>query len=94
MRDKLKSALKKGYSYQDLSEILSEEEILISAATPKQYLMEIKKKSPPPKRSRAGQKEKSQSSSFLSSLNKSSDSDKYLNQVGSDKAKKLEKDDY
>ena len=34
------------------------------------------------------------SSSFISSLNKSSDSDKYLNQVGSDKGKKLEKDNY
>ncbi|MGK7952892.1 MAG: hypothetical protein AB4368_29910, partial [Xenococcaceae cyanobacterium] len=41
LRDKLKSALKKGYSYQDLSEILAEQEILISAATLKQYLTEI-----------------------------------------------------
>ena len=45
LRDKLKSALKKGYSYQDLSEILEEQEILISASTLKQYLTEISKES-------------------------------------------------
>ena len=45
LRDKLKSALKKGYSYQDLSEILAEQEILISAATLKQYLTKINKQS-------------------------------------------------
>ena len=45
LRDKLKSALKKGYSYQDLSEILEEQEILISASTLKQYLTEINKES-------------------------------------------------
>ncbi len=43
LRDKLKTALNKGYSYQDLSEILAEQEILISAATLKQYLTEINK---------------------------------------------------
>ena len=45
LRDKLKSALKKGYSYQDLSEILESQEILISAATLKQYLTDINKES-------------------------------------------------
>ena len=45
LRDKLKSALKKGYSYQDLSEILEEQDILISASTLKQYLTEIGKES-------------------------------------------------
>jgi hypothetical protein len=45
LRDKLKSALKKGYSYQDLSEILEEQQILVSAATLKQYLTDIGKKS-------------------------------------------------
>ncbi len=45
LRDKLKSALKKGYSYQDLSEILEEQEILVSASTLKQYLIEINKES-------------------------------------------------
>jgi hypothetical protein len=46
LHNKLTSALKKGYSYQDLSEILAEQDILISAATLKQYLTEIGKKSP------------------------------------------------
>ncbi|MEM6611230.1 MAG: hypothetical protein AAF652_03065 [Cyanobacteria bacterium P01_C01_bin.72] len=44
LKDKLNSALKKGYSYQDLSEILSGQEIMISAATLKQYLTEMSKK--------------------------------------------------
>lgn len=43
LRDKLRSAMKKGYSYQDLSEILAAQEILISAATLKQYLTESSK---------------------------------------------------
>jgi hypothetical protein len=43
LREKLQSALKKGYSYQDLSEILAQQEIKISAATLKQYLTEIEK---------------------------------------------------
>ena len=43
LRDKLRNALKKGYSYQDLSELLEQQEILISAATLKQYLTEIEK---------------------------------------------------
>ena len=41
LRDKLRNALKKGYSYQDLSDLLKQQEILISAATLKQYLTEI-----------------------------------------------------
>lgn len=45
LRDKLHSALKKGYSYEDLSEILEEQDILISASTLKQYLTEISKES-------------------------------------------------
>ena len=97
LRDKLKSALKKGYSYQDLSEILSEQEIFISAATLKQYLTEIKKKSSSRKRTKAGQKEKSKSSSSESSLNKSSgavntsqkESDKDLNKVEPEQVKEL-----
>ncbi|MEL7419595.1 MAG: hypothetical protein AAGK10_13610 [Cyanobacteria bacterium J06555_3] len=44
LKDKLNSALKKGYSYQDLSEVLEEQDILISAATLKQYLTEMGKK--------------------------------------------------
>jgi hypothetical protein len=43
LRDKLRGAFKKGYSYQDLSEILEKQEILVSAATLKQYLTESKK---------------------------------------------------
>jgi len=51
LRDKLRSALKKGYTYQDLSEILSEQEILISAATLKQYLTESSKEATKSRRS-------------------------------------------
>ena len=40
LRGKLNSALKKGYTYEDLSEILAEQEILVSPATLKLYLTE------------------------------------------------------
>ncbi len=64
LRDKLKSALKKGYSYQDLSEILEEQEILISASTLKQYLTDITKESASRiKRSKSGQSKTSTASS-------------------------------
>ncbi|MCC5600748.1 hypothetical protein [Nostoc favosum] len=43
LREQLQSALKKGYSYQDLSELLEKQEIKVSAATLKQYLTEIQK---------------------------------------------------
>ena len=72
LRDKLKSALKKGYSYQDLSEILAEQEILISAATLKQYLTEIQKKSASrQKKSKSAASQKSNSSRTSSSSSSS-----------------------
>ena len=43
LREQLQSALKKGYSYQDLSQLLKKQEIKVSAATLKQYLTEIEK---------------------------------------------------
>ncbi len=62
LRDKIKSALKKGYSYQDLSEILEEQGILISASTLKQYLTEINKESAARrKRSKSGKSQTSKS---------------------------------
>ena len=61
LRDKLKKALKKGYSYQDLSEILAEQDILISAATLKQYLTDISKESRARKRSKYRTSKKSNS---------------------------------
>ncbi|MDJ0648886.1 MAG: hypothetical protein QNJ60_09280 [Xenococcaceae cyanobacterium MO_188.B19] len=77
LRDKLKSALKKGYSYQDWSEILEEQGILISASTLKQYLTDISKESASRrKRSKAGQSKTSKSETITSSKS-SNDSDKY-----------------
>jgi hypothetical protein len=70
LKDKLNSALKKGYSYQDLSEILSEQQILISAATLKQYLTDMSKKNSSSRRKR----EQSVSSRSSSSGNESSSS--------------------
>ncbi|MFM2312722.1 MAG: hypothetical protein RLZZ04_1998 [Cyanobacteriota bacterium] len=63
LKDKLHSALKKGYSYQDLSEILSEQEILISAATLKQYLTDMSKKNSSSRRKRDQSGNQSSSSS-------------------------------
>ena len=70
LKDKLNNALKKGYSYQDLSEMLSEQKILISAATLKQYLTDMNKKKPSSRRKR----DKSVSSSSSQSGNESSSS--------------------
>ncbi|MGK7952499.1 MAG: hypothetical protein AB4368_27860 [Xenococcaceae cyanobacterium] len=99
LREKLKSALKKGYSYQDLSEILAEQEILISDATLKQYLTEINKQSAARKKriSSAQSKKNDSSESESNSLASSEDvtlskdeSNKSLNQVEPDKVKKVE----
>lgn len=62
LRDKLKSALRKGYSFQDLSDILANQEILISAATLKQYLTDIQKESSSRQRNKSRQVKKSNSS--------------------------------
>ena len=43
LRGKLNGALKKGYNYEDLSEILAEQDILVSAATLKLYLTQSSK---------------------------------------------------
>ena len=51
LRNKLNLALKKGYNHQELSEILEQQGILISAATLKQYLAEINKEASKGKRS-------------------------------------------
>lgn len=59
LRDKLNSALKKGYNYQDLSEILAQQDILISAATLKQYLTDIRKKSSNRKKSKSSKRKTS-----------------------------------
>jgi hypothetical protein len=61
LRDKLKSALRKGYSFQDLSDILANQEILISAATLKQYLTDIQKESSSRQRNKSRQVKKSNS---------------------------------
>ncbi|MGK7892126.1 MAG: hypothetical protein AB4372_00330 [Xenococcus sp. (in: cyanobacteria)] len=68
LRDKIKSALKKGYSYQDLSGILEEQGILISASTLKQYLTDITKESASRrKRSKSVQTKTSKSEDMTSS---------------------------
>lgn len=63
LRDKLHSAMIKGYSYQDLSEILEEQEILISASTLKQYLTEIGKESSNRRKRKKSAKSKNDNSS-------------------------------
>ncbi|MGL5831656.1 MAG: hypothetical protein ACRC1Z_00290 [Waterburya sp.] len=61
LRGQLSSALKKGYTYTDLSEILAEQEILVSAATLKLYLTEGSKN-----KKSSSRNKKSKSSSKLS----------------------------
>ena len=60
--------MKKGYSYQDLSGILEEQGILISASTLKQYLTDITKESASRrKKSKSGHSQTSKSESTASS---------------------------
>ena len=61
LRGKLNGALKKGYNYEDLSEILAEQEIIVSAATLKLYLTEGSKS----KKSSARKKKSKPSSSTV-----------------------------
>ena len=68
LRGKLNSALKKGYSYEDLSKILAEQEILVSAATLKLYLSEGSKSK---KSSTRKKKNKSSSNTVASSKSSS-----------------------
>ena len=86
LRDKLKSALKKGYSYQDLSEILEEQEILISASTLKNYLTEIKGESASRrKRSKSVKKTKTQGDEISDSESSLKTSSETKNLTKSDK---------
>ena len=68
LRGKLNSALKKGYSYEDLSKILAEQEILVSAATLKLYLSDGSKSK---KSSTRKKKNKSSSNTVASSKSSS-----------------------
>ena len=84
LRDKLKSALKKGYSYEDLSTILEEQEILVSAATLKNYLTDISKKS-------SSRKKRSKFSSQISSRNVTSSKEELASGLSEVETNKLEK---
>jgi hypothetical protein len=98
LRDKLKSALRKGYSFQDLSLILANQEILISAATLKQYLTDIQKESSSRQRNKSRQVKKSNSkkpSVKTSSINVTSFKDESKpgkEETEIDKLKKVESD--
>lgn len=76
LRDKLNGALKKGYSYDDLSEILAEQDILVSAATLKLYLA--------PKRKKSSSRKKSHESSPVSITK--SDSETSINVTSSEES--------
>ena len=92
LRDKLKKALKKGYSYQDLSDILAEQEILISAASLKQYLTDISKESKSRKRSKLGISKKSnfdKSSKEISSQNVTSSKEELVPDLSKSKPNKI-----
>lgn len=81
LRDKLNSALKKGYNYQDLSEILAQQNILISAATLKQYLTDIGKKSSNRKRSRSSKDKSSTNVNSFKEAGNSSLSQDEINRI-------------
>ncbi len=78
--------MKKGYSYQDLSEILEEQGILISASTLKQYLTDINKESASKrKRSKSGRSQTTKSEqTSLSESSLKPDKDTRLSETESD----------
>lgn len=73
LREKLKNALKKGYSYEDLSVILQEQKILISASTLKQYLTDIGKSSKAKQRNRSSTNKIAKSNSANKKAKKNTD---------------------
>ncbi len=56
MENELKNAIKKGYSYKELSEVLAKQKIMISAGTLKQYMSELNKSSSSRKKQKLNQK--------------------------------------
>ena len=93
LRDKLHSAMIKGYSYQDLSEILEEQDILISASTLKQYLTEIGKESSNRRKRKKSAKSKNDNSSDKKNHTLSqSGSDKGSSEDTTSSNKKLDED--
>ncbi len=91
LRDKLNSALKKGYNYQDLSEILAQQDILISAATLKQYLTDIGKKSSKRKKSRSSKSKSSTNVNSSKEAGNSSLSPDEINRIEENKENKSTK---
>ncbi|MDJ0747617.1 MAG: hypothetical protein QNJ32_30380 [Xenococcaceae cyanobacterium MO_167.B27] len=95
LRDKIKSALKKGYSYQDLSGILEEQGILISASTLKQYLTDITKESASRRKRSKDTQSKTSKSNVKEEQDKSSSksqSDKDVSKDVKNSKKKEDKD--
>ena len=70
----LRGAINKGYSYEDLSGILAEQNILISAATLKQYLKELDNGSKPRRRKKSNLKKGNVSQKDLKLVSDDSDS--------------------
>ena len=56
METELKNAIKKGYSYKELSEVLAKQKIMISAGTLKQYMSELNKSSSSRQKKKSTQK--------------------------------------
>ena len=56
METELRNAIKKGYSYKELSEVLAKQKIMISAGTLKQYMNELNKSSSSRQKKKSTQK--------------------------------------
>lgn len=85
LRHKLKRALKQGYSYEDLAQILAEQNITISATTLKQYLSDTVK--------RPTSKKQQINSLTSTDLTTQSDSSPEATQYNTSKAKKVKQVD-
>lgn len=74
LRSKLKRALKQGYSYEDLTKILAEQNIIISATTLKQYLSTSKRSASKRYTSKKQQNNSRSSADLTTELDSSQDS--------------------
>ena len=75
METELKNAIKKGYSYKELSEVLAKQKIMISAGTLKQYMSELNKSSSSRKKQRSTQKKSNLSQTNLKLVSNDTNND-------------------
>lgn len=93
MENELKNAIKKGYSYKELSEVLAKQKIMISAGTLKQYMSELNKSSSSRKKQKSTRKKSNVSQTDIKPVdNNNNNSAKEKLEKGKPKSQKTNKE--